>query len=284
MMNSEADIHEVYPNAPLALVVVEVRFPGAAAVGGRPPSVTLQRAFRDLLGPHWVLESRKTQKVEIALGPGGAIAQPAQSQIVSRFTVRDRTRAVAITDESVTIETTAYTHYPVFRATLEKAIAAAAEVLLPDGITRIGMRYINEVRVGGIDETDPSAWSEWVEPSLLAPGLTQMKGDGFPPTAWEGAAQYQTGPDRKLVLRYGPRSGQMLNPAGPLRRPRLAEPGVFFLLDFDSFWEPSDSIPEFVPSEIIEAGDQLRTPIRTLFDLLVTDKLVGEFRKEPARV
>lgn len=281
MMSPEANIHEVYPNAPLALVVVEVRFPGAAAVGGRPPSVTLQRAFRDLLGPHWVIESLKTQKVEIAFGPGGPITQPPQSQIVSRFTVRDRTRAVAITDESVTIETTAYTHYPDFRETLEKAVNAAADVLVPDGITRIGMRYINEVRVTGLREADPHAWREWVEPSLLAPGLTQMKGYGFPSTVWEGAAQYQTGPDRKLVLRHGPRVGQMMNPSGPLRRPRL-QSDAFFLLDFDSFWEPSDSIPEFVPIEIIEACDQLRTPIRTLFDLLVTKKLVGEFRKEPA--
>lgn len=275
-------MHEVYPNAPLALVVVEVRFPSAAAVGGRPLSVTLQRTFRDLLGREWVIGSLKTHKVEIAFGPGGAITQPVQSQIVSRFTVRDRTRAVAITEESVTIETTAYTHYLDFRETLEKAITAAAEILEPDGIVRIGMRYINEIRVTGIDEADPYTWRQWVDPSLLAPGLAQMKDKGFPPTVWESAAQYQTGPDQKLVLRYGPRVGQIMNPASPLRRPRLPEPGAFFLLDFDSFWEPSDSIPEFGSSVVTGVCDQLRIPIRTLFDLLVTDRLLGEFRKEPA--
>lgn len=286
MMGAEAtkhvDTHEVYPNAPLALVVVEVRFPGAAAVTVRPLSVTLQRAFRDLLGDGWVIESTKTQWVEVAFGPGGSISQPVQSQIVSRFTVRDRTRAVAITGESVTIETTAYTHYLDFRETVEKAIAAAAEILTPDGISRIGMRYINEIRVAGIDGADPSAWREWFESSLLAPGLDQMKEKGFPATAWESAAQFHTGWDQKLVLRYGPRVGQIINPASPLRRPRPPEPGAFFLLDFDSFWEPSDSIPEFDRNAVIHVCDRLRSPIRTLFDLLVTEKLVREFRKEMA--
>jgi uncharacterized protein (TIGR04255 family) len=51
------------------------------------------------------------------------------------------------------------------------------------------------------------------------------------------------------------------------------------LLDFDSFWEPTD-IPEFEPERIMAVCDDLRAPIRKLFDMLVTDKLLAEFRKE----
>ena len=54
------------------------------------------------------------------------------------------------------------------------------------------------------------------------------------------------------------------------------------MLDFDSFWEPAD-IPEFDATVLIETCDALRAPVRTLFDLAVTDKLRRDvFMKEPA--
>src|SRR5450756_1609825 len=135
-----ADTHEIYPNAPLALVAVEVRFPEAPSERALP--MPLQRSFRDLLGEGWVIESHKIQQVELALGPGGPGAQPVQQTVVPRFTLRDRTLAVALTDSSLTVETTNYRHYLEFRAVLERVFAAAAELLQPDGVARVGMRYI----------------------------------------------------------------------------------------------------------------------------------------------
>lgn len=53
------------------------------------------------------------------------------------------------------------------------------------------------------------------------------------------------------------------------------------MLDFDSFWEPLD-IPEFDPSSLADTCDELRAPVRKLFDLLITDRLRNEvFMKEP---
>jgi uncharacterized protein (TIGR04255 family) len=193
--------------------------------------------------------------------------------------VRDRTLAVAITEESLTIEATRYRHYPEFRETVASAVAAAAEVLLPDGIARVGMRYIDEIRAPSIAEEAPSDWQDWVDASLLAPRLGAMSDAGFVSTGWEGAAQYRTGPDQKLVLRYGPRAGYVVNPVGPLKRPAPPGPGPLFALDFDCFWEPPD-IPEFDPGIIMDTCDQLRRPIRALFDMLLTDKLLAEFTKE----
>lgn len=273
------DTHEVYPNAPLALVAVEIRFPNAATAHRLP--MALQRSFRDLLGESWVIETSKVQQFSVAISPAGAVPHVPPPVTIPRFTVRNRTLAVALTEDSMTIETTQYRHYLDFRETVERAAVAAAEVLMPDGIRRVGMRYIDEIRVPGTKEEELSAWREWVDTSLLAPQLQGMAQAGFESAGWEGAAQYETGPNQKLVLRYGPRTGYYVNPDGPLKRPRPPTPGPLFALDFDCFWEPPD-IPEFDAETVMSTCDQLRAPIRSLFDMLITDKLLAEFKKEIA--
>jgi uncharacterized protein (TIGR04255 family) len=272
-----ADDHEVLPNAPLALVAVEVRLPSGGS--GRPLPMTVQRAFRDVLGEGWVIQSSRVQPVSLTIGPGGAVPQAMPPITVQSFTVRDRTMAVALTEESITVQTTRYRHYPDFRETLSRAVQAAASVLAPDGIARVGMRYIDEIRVPGTGEGDTSGWAEWVDTSLVAPKLGPMAQAGFPVGTWEGAAQYLTGSYEKLVLRFGARAGYAVNPDGPLKRPDPPRPGPFFMLDFDSFWEPPE-IPEFEPTTIMAVCDRLRAPVRALFDMLVTERLLAEFRKE----
>ena len=93
--------------------------------------MTLQRSYRDMLGEEWVIESIKTQKVEVAFTPGSAGQQSIQQIVIPRFTVRDRTLAVAISEESLTIETTAYRHYPDFRAVLRGCIRRRRSVPTP---------------------------------------------------------------------------------------------------------------------------------------------------------
>lgn len=274
------DTHEVYPNAPISLVAVEVRFPDA---GGPAPTIPtpLQRAFRSQLGEGWVIEQLKTQRVALMMGPGGAGgAQTAEPVVVPRFTVRDRTVAVAITPGALTIEATRYEHYPSFRTVIEQALEAADKVLTPDGVARVGMRYIDEIRVPGVDSTNPITWEPWIDPGLLPPHIDEAAAAGLLPTAWEGAVQYSTGTDRKLILRYTPRDGYAVNPDGPLKRPSPPAPGPLFILDFDSYWEPPD-IPEFDPGQLLETCDELRRPVRALFDLLIPDRLLTDvFRQQ----
>lgn len=271
-----SDDHEIYPNAPLALVVVEIRFSNGPS--DRPISTSLQRTIRDALGAGWVIESSKMQRLDLSIGPNGATPQYMTPVPVTRFTVRDRTKAIAITEGTLTIETTDYSHYPTFRETLELAVSATSTFLKPDGITRIGMRYIDEIRIPEITDSNIGDWSKWLHPSLGAPCAAEMASVKLEPLGWEGAAQYDTGIDQRLVLRYGSRSGFVVSPIGPLKRPHPPLPGALFFLDFDSYWEP-EGIPEFAASEVLERCDLLRFPIRSLFDFLTTDSLLREFRK-----
>ena len=262
---------EVWPNAPLALVAVEARFP---AVTSGPPRLPAQRAIRDLLGTGWVLESGQEQTLEVAFGPEGLKGQRVAAEQVTRITIRDRTRVVTVRAESLTVEASSYRGYPDFRLLLEAAFHAVEQVMQPDGLTRLGMRYIDEIRIPNADAPDP--WDDWLDGALLAP-----RAEGLRTHGWTSAVQYETGEDRRMVLRYGPADNPVVTPAGPLKRANQPGPGPLFVLDFDSFWQPS-GIPPFVAAELLDACDALRSPTRRLFDQLISSKLIDEvFRKEP---
>lgn len=257
---------EVYPNPPLALVAAEVRFPDGATLLGS----AVHRAVRDRLGNDWVIEGGKQQTMEVAVGPAGMGPPNIRQENVSRITVRDRTQIVTLRSDSLTIEATRYGGYETFRQLLHLAFSVVGDVLEPDGVSRLGLRYIDEIFIPDAVQPD---WAEWIHGSLLPPPT-----DGLHPATWTGAVQYDIGFERRMVLRYGPADQPVVASAGPLRRLRVTE-GPIFMLDFDSFWQPSD-IPSFSADGLVSACDELRAPIRNLFDGLVTVRLVDEvFRK-----
>lgn len=259
---------EVFPNAPLALVAVEVRFPSGPDSG--PLRAPVFRALKDLLGPGWIIETGKHQVVEVAFESSRMPTPNVLSEDVSRLTVRDRTTVVTLRPESLTVEATNYLGWPAFRPLLQTVFSAVEKILAPDGLTRLGLRYIDEIRIA--ESVD---WSSWVDPALLPPSNEDLV-----PSSWTGAAQYEFGPERRLVLRYGPADGPVVTPAGPLKRPRPAPSWPVFVLDFDSFWQPSD-IPAFESAALLQACDDLRAPVRSLFDAMITDKLLAVYRREP---
>lgn len=271
---------EVYPNAPLALVVVEVRFPSEAS--GLLLNTTQQRRYRDLLGDHdWVIEGAVQQEYELTLGPGAPASQTVRTTPTPRFTIRDRTIAITAAPTSLRIETTRYRGYDSFRELLQQVFEATSAVARPDGIARVGLRYIDEIRVPGINEGDFALWTEWVHHSLIAPPHPDSLSELEPAVGlWNGVAQYGFGADRYLVLRYGPGQGFAVNPGGPLRRLPKPSPGPFFVMDFDSYWEPAE-LPEFDVPSLIDTCDLLHAPASAMFENFVTERLRNDvFRKD----
>lgn len=270
-----ADHHTIYKRPPIALVAAETKFPGAI---GAPVPPSVQRALADVLGDDWVVDQVQ-QGITFNLGGASPVlmgmgnpAGPPSGAIV-RFANRDRTRAIALTAGTVTVETTLYGSWPQFREVLKMALEATEKLLRPAGVTRTGLRYIDEIRVGDVDGAE---WSNWLSPAMLSPASDTMTSSGWPAVTWNGLAQYKIGRDRQMVVRYGPQPAQpgfVVNPLGPLRRPGPMPTGPFFMLDFDAFWEPA-TIPTWNTSDILETYDQLRQPVRALFDTVITDRLV----------
>jgi uncharacterized protein (TIGR04255 family) len=264
----------VYPSAPLALVAFEVRYPSLA----EPlDALSLRAKLREILP----IPGSATQGTFTFGGATPIFEQQSFPRLMSR----DRTATLMVTDEALVLETTTYDGYDEHRKLIEKVVAAAADVAGPDGIVRVGMRFIDEIRVPKVSEP-PGDWSDWIAPGLLmplAPDLT-VGGRSLRPRTWQGVAVYDAGAGYAVQLKYGPQVGFAVQPNGDTRR-RISppSPGLFFLLDSDGAWTPQDTVPEFTPASVLDACDMIHEPLSALFKAISTDRLVKEvFMKSDA--
>jgi uncharacterized protein (TIGR04255 family) len=254
--------HKVYNHPPIAMVAVEVRHSGLDPVSAEGFSTIRQR-----LRKSWPLQVA-AQDVTVDFGSSGPSPIITEYQ---RFTTRDRRSAIAIRPGSTTVETVDYKGWDDLRLALQTALKVRAEVSEPSGYERVGLRYIDEVRVPEPEE--PIDWSLWMHSALLA--ADPPEGVDLPLTEWQGLTKFGPSDGHTIVLRYGPRNGYAVEPNGPLKR-ATTPTGPFFLLDFDSFWENPDVVPEFAPAELLDRCDRLHAPVRAMFEGLITDRLRKE--------
>jgi uncharacterized protein (TIGR04255 family) len=253
--------HKVYRHPPIAMVAVEVRHSGTD-----PVSEAGYRTIRQRLRKQWPVQL-PGQDITVDFGNTGPSPTVIEYQ---RFVSRDRRTAIVIRPGSTSVETVDYKGWDDLQVTLKMAFEVRAEVSEPSGYERVGLRYIDEVRV---PDKAPIDWAEWVHESLL--GARPVDAIDLPPTEWQGLSKFGPADDRSLVVRYGPREGYAVEPNGPLKR-ETTPTGLFFLLDFDSFWETSDAIPEFEPDVLMRRCDDLHAPVRKLFEGLITPRLREE--------
>lgn len=259
---------EVYPNAPVVLVALEVRHPTAGPLTHAHRLKIKQRLAEQLP----ILRSGQMATVQTTVG--ATMAPEVRTEEFPKYFSRDNTIAVSVRTEAIIIETTSYVRWEDLRELTSKVLTARQEVDGIDGVERVGLRYIDEIRV----PDDPGKdWALWVNSALLGPAPVG-ESLGLRAVQWHGITVFESGPDREVALRYGPREGYAVDPGGDLKRPAPA-PGAFFLMDIDSFWTPSDGVPEFNIERLLMVCDELHAPVRSLFERLITDRL----RKEVLR-
>jgi uncharacterized protein (TIGR04255 family) len=256
---------EIYPNHPIVLVAVEARHPDAALLSPGERS-----EMKRLLGSSFPLP----QPVQnTRLTATGTAPPTIENEVVPRFATRDQTTAVTFGTESVAVETTKHQRFEHLCDLLRITVEARQKVAPVDGLVRLGLRYVNEVRVPDICD-GATSWAEWVDASLLGPAVVggQL---GLVPEQWQGATVFGRGGGRQVTVRYGPREGFAVMPGGPLQR-STPPPGAFFLLDIDSYWVATGEVPEFTAEAIVELCSDLHEPVSRLFESLITDRLRRE--------
>lgn len=259
-----------YQNAPLAAVVLEVRFPEQPEPLSRREQALLRQELGELLP---LVENVKQDQVEVALGT--SIPTSVRRRSFPRFVTRDRTTALVVNDTAMILETTQYDGYQKFRELALQVVNGVSGIVRPNGVLRVGLRYIDEVRVPSISEL-PGDWGGYIDQHLLAAVDPGFLPDRLTPATWQGLVEYSTGPDSTLTLRYGPRDGYAFDPKGATRRKNFPKPGPYFLLDSDSYWLPGEEVPEFDATFVIDTCDTLHTPVQALFHVAVTDRLRDE--------
>ena len=256
--------HEVYPNAPVVLVALEVRHPTAD-----PLTPSESRAIKQLLSDQLPIE-RPGQQMSVQIMPGAPNPAAMTTELFPRFTNRETTVSVSIRKEAVVIEASDYPGWEDFRALALRALDARMQIAPIVGVERVGIRYIDEIRTPDDGDVD---WADWIHSSLLGPNASIAD---LPINQWQGVGIYGSQPGNMLVLRYGPREGFAVDPRSDLRRVKPADGGLFFLMDVDSFWTPDGPVPEYDRDLLISTCNDLHTPVRALFEDMITDRLRDE--------
>lgn len=261
---------EVFANAPLEFVAAEVRFPYAPQLSKEEAFGRLADAFRK----RFPIPEREHRPQGVAISPEGM--KPVEAHDVYRFLNRSRTASVTVVPAAVTVETTDYHEYSDFRELLGEVLDAVASFDAVVGVERVGLRYIDELRVPS-PIGQPLDWSGYVNADLLRPLVVA---EGYHPAAVEGVIRLDCGEARGVLIRYASLDGQGVVGGGPLKRRSRPADGPFFVVDIDSYWSSEGlDVPDFSAGSVLETFDTLHQPVGVLFLRMVTE----QFKDEVAR-
>lgn len=250
-------MHEVFPNAPLQLVVFEVRFDRLASVGRG-----LLDALTGLVGEGEVHFGTANVRVVLPDPPESAM-----------FHIVDKAGTLAITvwPGSLAVESSDYKQFSLFK---EKALAAFSEVsphLSGRSVHRIGLRYVDEIHPDP-SPTKPEEWGRWVNPALVS--LARITDD--PVVGLGGGVTIDVGDECMVSFRYSTVPGPAIQSSGLLQlRPRPSTPAL--LLDTDGYWQPS-SRSAIGTVRVSAVVDRIHDAIAAVFHQVITDESRTLFR------
>ncbi len=259
---------EVFPHAPLALVAAEIRFTDAARLRQQQTKDDVAIALEERF-PF----AEQLQRADVNLTPGGSPHIQERLGVVLKN--MNSTETMTIMSESLTYETTAYNNFE----QLLEAVAAACDALVAakvqPAVQRVGLRYIDEVRVPE-PITDVRLWGKWVDSRLL--GHLEMVPDDVPVTSTQSVSTYDLGEGKGLNFRYAALDQGPIVVPQFLKR-RAVESGPFFVLDFDGFHDFSGLDAAPLSSEVVlNALSAVHGPCGTAFQRSITNEARTLFR------
>jgi uncharacterized protein (TIGR04255 family) len=215
----------------------------------------------------------------MAVEPTGLGAVP---QLVARQSVilrnAESTEALTLTSNSLTYETTAYRDFDDLAGVANDACRTLITAGVAPALTRVGLRYINEVRVRE-PVSEVRAWSDWIDPRVL--GTLSVAPEGVPVRALQAAVSFDLGNGGGLQIGYAAvPQGSVVNHRF-LKRPPF-EQGPFFAMDFDGFCDFSADPAKFLdPDLVARVLRGVHAPIGEAFQRSLTDNSRSLFRAVP---
>lgn len=225
-----------FSRSPLKQVVAQIQFPALLRIG----EGSFVARFQDRIRGSYP-EFQREQQAAFQL----PVVQPSSvlTETYYRFSDREGRWSVRLTEASLTLETQSYLTADDLAARFQQVLSAARETLGLDERQRLGLRYLNELRMPGA--TTLAHWSRWLRPEFT--GFSAPLDEPVEHTAQEVRVRRADG---VFTVRHGLLRGSTLLPeqAGA---PLTAEP--FYLIDLD-YWDARR-----VPLEVKGTMEQLRS-------------------------
>ncbi|MGA8246347.1 MAG: TIGR04255 family protein, partial [Nocardioides sp.] len=218
---------EVFPSSPLALVAAEVRFNDSPRLRQQSTIDAISMALESTLP----VQGQQQTDLNVAVRAGGVPrVKVSQGRIMKDL---KSTSAMTLTPDRMSFETTAYTEFSDFRQRVVTCCRALVDAGVTPALRRVGLRYIDEIRVPTDAVADAREWRTWIDARLVDHLLIGPADAAVPQT--EGTILYSLGDRKGLNFRFAARpKGAVVSPATLVRRPFDADL-PFFVLDLDGY-------------------------------------------------
>ncbi|MEI6451922.1 MAG: TIGR04255 family protein [Actinomycetes bacterium] len=252
----------VLENPPLVLAVCQVRFPLLLGLVSPNRLAPFQNALRSDY-------PIATQGTQVVFGPGVS-GQPAMGEPTGQWTFGspEGDWSVTIANDFVGLETRAYPNIDELITRMKRVLDAFVDGFGELDPQRVGLRYINEIRLG--ESVD---YRQAIRPELLGP-LRLPDFDSVAQAVQEIILRFEGG--HGITVRHG------LFPIGStvLSAKASAETGPFYLLDFDAYTDRSAS-PDPPPDveSVCELLRDYNTGVHRLFRWAVTQRYVASLKE-----
>lgn len=234
----------IFGKSPLRLVLGQVHFPLLFRFSEKP----FLAPFQEAIQPDYPRVSQE-QQTAVKLSVKGV--EPT-GETLWRFSDREGHWSAILGEGALTLEARRYTSIDDFLSRFENLVSAAERHLGIEDRTRLGLRFVNELRSAGADTL-----GKWAD--LLNPKLVSCAGADLLETADHAFHEIRsTRADGTLVIRHGLLTGTTLEPR-PGETPN--EQGRFYLLDLDYFDEKECGL------DIVATSKQLRAYNDAIYQL-----------------
>ena len=258
---------------PLVLVLCQVRLSPVRQMEQYIPAI--QEAFRRRGFPI----ERAGKVHQVTFGPSGSTPVQLTEQHRWEYRNKDETWSILLTQDTVILQTTAYTRFEDFVEQLQMAVHTVLAESEHDElgvVHRVGLRYIDVVR--------PSGGKDFR--FYLRPGLHGVRDEVFQPgqhllhTESRGRTAVGGNPGTMVVRIVQNDQGSSLPPdlvdAAPSFSPRAEAGELVTLIDMDHFVEGNfDADPDWVVARAYEIHDHI---IETFHNHVVTEDAIKEWK------
>lgn len=213
----------VFQRSPLVLTVCQVRFQAMPAIADPEFIASFQRAIQ---ADYPVAVPSQQVELQLIVGSTQAEIQQGRRLVQWQFTDDDDNWKVVLTQDFVAIDTRKYEGFDEFLTRLRRVLRALIQHIRPAIGTRIGLRYVNEIRL------DTLACSDTIRPELLGPLATTELEPNTESVVQDIALRFPE--DEGLNIRHG------RFPQGTTIQPYPQDESKnnpFYLLDLDVFRE-----------------------------------------------